>query len=354
MITCLRIENFRRFKNLTIDSLKRMTLISGKNNVGKTTVLEALFLLMDHTSQQSFLKLNSFRGTGNFGEESLWKPLFTDMDINSNIRISIEEDNENKKTDLVYKKDTEYLPISQVGVPDVVVTQLRSATRYAYSLAFQFHSAGYHEEGHFSTDGRNVLSDVKTNFGKNEIKRLSPTQYISSSIMRTQIDTAGSIGKMELANKKHDIVTILKQLDSSINDITTVSLHGIPQLYINMDGQLFPLQYAGDGVVKLLNIVLAIMEMENGIVLIDELETGFHYTAYERLWKIIDDVSKVTNCQIIATTHSYELIDAVVNGIERKDDFSYYRLGRSREGTAAYHYNYLELANALYSNMEVR
>lgn len=352
MITGLSIENFRRFKKLKIDGIKRLTLISGENNVGKTTVLEALFLLMDHATQQSFLKLNGYRGANLNNQDILWKPLFTDMNIDSDIQISVE--NNGKLMNLVYSKDTEYLPLSIVGVPDVVVTQLRTATRSSYSLAFHFNTEDYLEEGHFTTDGSNILADVKSNLEKNEIRRLLPTRIVSASVSKVHDNIINDFGKLEVEGKKETVVNVLKKLDPSIDDVVTISLHGFPQLYIRTGDKLLPIQFAGDGVVKLLNVVIAIMVMQGGLVLFDELETGFHYSMHEKLWKIIDTVTQETNCQVIATTHSFELIKAAIGGIQKTDDFAYFRLGKGKEGIAAYRYDYGLLNSALKSELEVR
>ena len=45
MLKKLTIEHFRGFSSFKIDQLARINLIVGKNNVGKTALLEALFLL---------------------------------------------------------------------------------------------------------------------------------------------------------------------------------------------------------------------------------------------------------------------------------------------------------------------
>ena len=44
MLSSLKIRNFRTFSHLFIERLGRVNLILGKNNVGKTTLLEALFI----------------------------------------------------------------------------------------------------------------------------------------------------------------------------------------------------------------------------------------------------------------------------------------------------------------------
>ena len=41
-------------------------------------------------------------------------------------------------------------------------------------------------------------------------------------------------------------------------------------------------------------------------ILIDEIETGFHYSMFDKLWEVIATTAKKNNCQIIATTHIYE------------------------------------------------
>lgn len=83
-----------------------------------------------------------------------------------------------------------------------------------------------------------------------------------------------------------------------------------------MGEKLLPLKLAGDGICKLLFILLAIIANPNSIILIDEIETGFHYSKYPKLWEVIANPARDYNCQIIATTHSYECIDGAIDGAE--------------------------------------
>lgn len=63
MIEMLKFENFRGFKKIELSELKPITLISGKNNTGKSSILEGIFLFLDHISPDCFSKINYFRGT---------------------------------------------------------------------------------------------------------------------------------------------------------------------------------------------------------------------------------------------------------------------------------------------------
>ena len=97
------------------------------------------------------------------------------------------------------------------------------------------------------------------------------------------------------------------------------------------------------------------MDARDGILLVDEIDAGFHYSMYEDLWRIVSDVSRECNCQVIATTQSYESISGAVEGLKTcPKDFSYYRLGYGKEGLKSYRYSYDLLKSALRSGMEVR
>lgn len=105
---------------------------------------------------------------------------------------------------------------------------------------------------------------------------------------------------------------------------------------------------------KLLQVCIAAMELKDGLLLIDEIETGLHYSMYGKLWAILDKISTASNCQIIATTHSYEMISAVQGNVINGNDFAYYRIGHEKQGHIAYRYDLDMLGSALESDMEVR
>ena len=353
MIFFVTIENFRALNRIELNDLKRVNLISGRNNIGKSTLLEALFLYMDHSSSDSFGKLNSFRGIIGTGVEGLWEPLFHQMNPDTPICISVVDD-ENKGI-LRYMRDNNYIPSNINGISEDVLATFRIDTKKAYSLRYTYEDGDYSEEGHFSLNGTSILRDIKTSLPGNELKMMKPTQFQNTFFIRVKANAlANEIGNIELAGKKNILIQALQEMDSAIEDIVTLSLKGITQLYIRVSGKLMPLQYAGDGITQLLSICLSIMNQKNGLVLIDELENGLHYSMYSKLWKIIENITRQANCQVIATTHSYELISAVRDGISDTNDFSYYRIGTRADGASAYRYDYSMLDSALESEMEVR
>ena len=90
MFECLKIRNFRGFNELKIDQLSDINLIAGRNNVGKTSLLEAIFLLAGAGNAQMAVNINIIRGLDTISVppgEPLWKQLFSDPDMGQSIEI---------------------------------------------------------------------------------------------------------------------------------------------------------------------------------------------------------------------------------------------------------------------------
>src|SRR6266567_7090675 len=87
MLTSIHIKNFRGFKGLDLVSLKRVNLIVGQSNTGKTGLLEALALLLWNTPANCGNLPNIFRSAGGDFNENFWKWLFYNKDTKSPVEI---------------------------------------------------------------------------------------------------------------------------------------------------------------------------------------------------------------------------------------------------------------------------
>ena len=310
MIKKIRIDHFRGIEHIVLNDLQRISIITGRNNTGKSTVLEALFFLLDHAAADSFIGLNGFRGAVSTGTQNIWSPLFYQMDSSIPIEIGIEADGNTVL--LVCQRDDDYLPNTNVSLPGSTVVKFREATKESFSLQFRYTSMDYTEEGHFFLDNAGgILREIKTNLEGNELQKTIKARYLHSSFTRMTDYLVDEIGRLELADKKGVAIDVLRLLDPEIEDIRTIPQQGTIQLYIRVKGRWIPLQYAGDGTIKILNICLAIMEHRDSIVLIDEIESGLHYSVYQGMWKMIGQLCEENNCQLLITTHSREMIEAL-------------------------------------------
>ena len=95
----------------------------------------------------------------------------------------------------------------------------------------------------------------------------------------------------------------------------------------------------GDGIIKIIAILAAISEGKNGILFIDEIENGLHYSSLMPLWKAILKMALESHVQLFIATHSDECIHAMVRTYQTyhesgigEDFVSLFRIDRNRDG----------------------
>lgn len=107
-----------------------------------------------------------------------------------------------------------------------------------------------------------------------------------------------------------------------------------------------------------LPIEFGLLEQAPGIILIDSIEAGLHYSLYQQVVNILCSfVRRDKGAQVVAVTYSYEFIAeaaAVATSREMEDQLSLFRLERGTGGWRAVRYSYDDLSAALQYNMEVR
>lgn len=59
---------------------------------------------------------------------------------------------------------------------------------------------------------------------------------------------------------------------------------------------------------RLLALSLSLVTTGNGVLLIDEIDTGLHFSVMEEMWKLVVSTARQSNVQVFATTHSYDCI----------------------------------------------
>ena len=109
MINSIQINNFRGIRDLAINDIAPLTLISGKNNAGKSTILEALFLIHGHSYPDVFMKLENFRGNMLVDPTRIWEPLFYGLDLSNEIVIRTGDTTGGGRI-LRFYKDESYAP----------------------------------------------------------------------------------------------------------------------------------------------------------------------------------------------------------------------------------------------------
>ena len=72
-----------------------------------------------------------------------------------------------------------------------------------------------------------------------------------------------------------------------------------------------PLGSLGDGVWRMLTLAIMLTRCADGMLFIDEIDTGLHYTAMNDMWRMIYATAKQFNIQVFASTHSYDCVQSL-------------------------------------------
>ena len=122
-----------------------------------------------------------------------------------------------------------------------------------------------------------------------------------------------------------------------------------------------PLHSMGDGIFRLLQIILKVLKARDGFLLIDEFENGLHYSVQPEVWRLIFELAKRYNIQVFATTHSWDCIESFAKVAKEREDLEgvLFRMGRSVRKSdngkiIATEFNEDELYNLTKDNIEVR
>ena len=118
-------------------------------------------------------------------------------------------------------------------------------------------------------------------------------------------------------------------------------------------GKRVPIGSMGDGVWRLLGIALSLVRAERGILLIDEIDTGLHYSVLVDMWRLVYETAKRLEVQIFATTHSRDCYEALASVAEAgRYDISLQRIERGKPLAIAF--SEAEIVQAAERGIEVR
>jgi hypothetical protein len=116
-----------------------------------------------------------------------------------------------------------------------------------------------------------------------------------------------------------------------------------------------PLRTFGDGVNRLFGIILSLCNARNGVLLVDEVENGLHYSVQTDIWRTIFRLSKDLNVQVFATSHSWDCVRAFQEAAsESPEEGVLLRLSRKDDQIIPTLFTEKELAIVTRDQIEVR
>jgi hypothetical protein len=356
MLHLFHIKNYRGFKNFTIEPLERVNLITGSNNVGKTSLLEALYLNLapdiafqanlssDRRERSSWLNL--FRGFTGFGinRESMLGWLFYKKDLSRIIELKSAEAQDRSTRILTMSWHT----MAGDQLDSISSSTLQTAPDIPLKLDIHYKNVdgteftwGYHRSGAQNPPYLGV----------------SPLRVLVGNEPRPPQEDVQWFSKLDDVGRQNELVNTLQLIEPRLKQLAISVADGVPMIYGDIGlGRRVPMSQMGEGMVRLLSLILEITNASGGSVLVDEIETGFHYSVMHSVWKAIAAAAHQSNTQIFATTHSFECIRAAHEAFLAREeyDFRLHRLDRVKGEIRSVTYDSEMLSAAMASDFEVR
>ncbi|MBN2562610.1 MAG: AAA family ATPase [Phycisphaerae bacterium] len=350
MYSSIHVKGLRCLQDLALSNLAPVNLIVGQNNVGKTTLLEAIFLYSGRTNPQLALVIEKFRGLElrySLGGPAPWDMLFHDLDRSQPIVISVvETGGQSKSVELSVLGNGR-------GTNDVGEHVNDESRGLGLSLVFT--------EGGKRRDYKLFLHE-----GKVKSDDIPPPPAPCVFVFARERGGGGAddverFSALSINRQTGPVVGAMKIIEPRLQDLT-VNLHmGSPTIWADIGlSQLLPVRVLGDGLCRVLSLVSAIVRCPRGLVLVDEIDAGLHHSTHRSLWRAIMDLALRLDVQIFATTHSHDCLvaarDAAVEFAAQicGPMFRLHRLDRVGERIEAVTYDAEALDGAIAADLEVR
>ncbi len=339
----IEVSNFRGFDHIKIDHLAKLNVFVGANNVGKSSILESVFMLCGMGNPLMPSRVNYWRMQALNSMEST-KYLFHNVDFSNRPMLVARLDS--------YVRRLTFSPFLQSEIDAVSGdTSINSGVK---KLNFDF---DVKEEGDFSyhatlftgVDGT-LQQTVDLNY-QEELNCL----FISAD--KNDGNATNNFATLVKRNRKNLVVDALREFDPDIE-----SIEALPDgLYLVMKGlyELLPISMAGDGVRRMVNILSTVASEDYNIVMVDELDNGLHYSAHKLMWKILLKYIDKHNIQLFVTTHNLECLQSLEAVMQDNEEFrslaNIYNIAKTKQqGFQVYRYSFEGFKEAIDNEIEIR
>ena len=321
MLKTLELSRYRRFESYRLGGLMRVNLLVGMNNCGKTSILEAVELLVSGGSlsalQESAVRRGEIDEDEGYGADV--SHVFFGHECAPGARFDLSSPDSDKR--LVGT----ILSLEEVGEAadrwGAVAGRRQFESQEEPAAAFGL-SLDADGGRHFlvpvadsgSLLGRSWSRSARGGASGRDVRFLD----FEPASMQTAWNTV-------VANRREtDVVEAMRILVPDIDSVVFLAGRRRPNILVGRRDARFrlPVGTFGEGMRRLLAVSMALVGSEGGCLLIDEIDTGFHWRVMEDMWRLVVEGAARSNVQVFATTHSYDCIKGLGELIRSRPDLA--------------------------------
>lgn len=336
MLQSLHIENFRGFQEFDLENLGRINLLVGENNSGKTSILEAILLFLSKMNFEILSNLMNYRGEYVWSDKSVESGqkeylichLFYGHNIISGSKLLFRGDYNNNKEDLSLKID-EIAETKDFNNSYINEMNARNLGKFNLNIDSKFNNLN---------SGVIIPLSTKNNLPEGLMYK-SFTAFDTSLKINTKLINPLSLDiknlielfdNIVLSPNEQFIIEALQIIEPKIERIASVGQEkysvssrnygerGGFLVKFSDQKQPIPIGSLGDGIWRILAIILTMVNLENGVLLVDEIDTGLHFSTLLDMWKVILFTARKLNIQLFATTHNSDCWKSLAPLIEQE------------------------------------
>lgn len=336
-------------EDFQVEKLGQVNLIVGKNNAGKSSVLEALRIYAGNANQRLLEELAQSHGEkygfesedGGFENESYpFEDFFSGRKIlkDNNIVIGSSPDSSDN---LVVKLG--YLEEEQVDRD--MDGEVVSVKIFKTVINHEDLSSDTYKEALLAIKNNTVIERIRfREMRRRFIGRSDGVVKNSCSFIPTRIVSVDELARdwdsIVFTEYEEIVKSALRIISEDFLDITFVQNPNsassrdavrVAVVKLKNHSRAISLGSLGDGMSRVLQLILKVFASKDGFLLIDEFENGLHYSAQEKVWQLIFEMAKAYNIQVFATTHSRDCVESFSKVANERVDVEgvLFRMGRS-------------------------
>jgi AAA15 family ATPase/GTPase len=371
ILNSLEIREFRAFKHIRINGLGQVNLIVGKNNVGKSSILEALriyahrgslALIQNILRERDEVRLNT-RSINNISTQiNAMRYLFHGMsEMNDDFPVikigplNVEDQTLslrlNSIKQLSFLSDIEN-EVNESIREDVDIYSKESSKSISFELMIQY----------------GLNNNVVYPIYRGSSGSISSYAPLNIPLINYSFIPSGGLTKRKLARLWDNV--ILTDLEALVISSLQIIAPELERLNFLLEGERdpipvvrlknlptrVPLGSLGEGMNRMFGIALSLVDARDGILLIDEIESGLHYSVQTDMWRLIFETARRLNIQVVATTHSWDCIQGFQQAAQEDKlaEGVLIRLGRRKGDIVSTVYSEEELEIVTREQIEVR